>query len=825
MIFAISSWVTPWSTRVYAYDASLEGFSIQSATWDQQQVRAVGLRKEKTRWKLGAEKARQKSLEAAGYLLDENGKLERNGAGGYVKIDASSLSELHSDRWAPDENFVEVPSHLLNPVLWKRVAQGRWYHSDAIHNLEARSLTKTCDRLGDVTHFYNSKVLILGDNLAVTLAFARRRAKDFTLLTQVRRMCSVGLARNLKFVFRWIPSELNVADFDSRNFGDHAPKPIFPNSLPSAPRKPQRINCKDESPKSKTVVRSHFGSNEVSLLGDSFGAERGEASHEAITPHAGGQACELSSKRNSSTNSKCAPLSEGPNLDANEDSGAPRGDIEALHGAAVQELPTGVKEDQVGGLSSHRRGAAYDEGCHVRTKRGTRGGVRLKLRRQRRYGSSFEAGRQGASHCSPRAGSCQARSAVHVGSEAAGPEDMGLDPLVPGDGFDRPWESSSVPCVSRRVVSLWDALNLGSNNGGLDDGHFHERIFSERTASLGRRKGHGSSSPLRAKSGYGEIGDDAAVLTCAEGLAKTLPVFIEASSTLRSVVCPLRSTGALRLVEDGGRHHDPACTLPSSGRALFSSVRGSLTTKRPRSSLLGAVASPSYARKIEQDGFEGRECDLRHSAVDTLAKGPGLLGGASSGSANIGRAVSRVPCPVQKGSTGHRCTSDGSFGGAPLRRLDRDRSQDEDDRGGSEAGPMGKLEEPPSLREGRRAEQRMAEVQRSSAASLSSVRKRIGSGFVGGHHARRDADFQYPGLGSFSDSCRIKCSGKHGWCSFRDRAHIQLEGARMTRKSQRYPWRLSQSIAEVLTRCAKANGKSGCMYDLFGGEWCRSQIL
>ena len=60
---------------------------------------------------------------------------------------------------------------MLEPNSWKRVEQGVWRRSDAIHNLEARALTKAWDRSGNVASVPESKVLLLGNSLAMTLVF------------------------------------------------------------------------------------------------------------------------------------------------------------------------------------------------------------------------------------------------------------------------------------------------------------------------------------------------------------------------------------------------------------------------------------------------------------------------------------------------------------------------------------------------------------------------------------------------------------------------------------------------------------------------------
>ena len=60
------------------------------------------------------------------------------------------------------------------------------------------------------------RILILCDNLAVVLAACRYRARDFKLFVILRRIASLALARDLRISFRWIPSEYNTADDDSR---------------------------------------------------------------------------------------------------------------------------------------------------------------------------------------------------------------------------------------------------------------------------------------------------------------------------------------------------------------------------------------------------------------------------------------------------------------------------------------------------------------------------------------------------------------------------------------------------------------------------------
>ena len=113
MPLAVASWTTPWSPVAYMVDASLTGYGIQSADLGSQIVGDIGRVKERSRWRLGAEQARARSLEAAGYALNEDGKLEKDEDGALIKLDPDLLEQIHRDRWAPSDQFPEIPAKCL----------------------------------------------------------------------------------------------------------------------------------------------------------------------------------------------------------------------------------------------------------------------------------------------------------------------------------------------------------------------------------------------------------------------------------------------------------------------------------------------------------------------------------------------------------------------------------------------------------------------------------------------------------------------------------------------------------------------------------------
>ena len=82
--------------------------------------------------------------------------------------------------------------------------------------LEARSI------LGAVTHVcrdsrrHGAHVLVLDDNMGTVLAAQKGRCAHFGLLRVLRRVAAHTLGCGIRCHVRWVPSELNVADHDSR---------------------------------------------------------------------------------------------------------------------------------------------------------------------------------------------------------------------------------------------------------------------------------------------------------------------------------------------------------------------------------------------------------------------------------------------------------------------------------------------------------------------------------------------------------------------------------------------------------------------------------
>ena len=87
MILLYSDWWLPWEPCVLATDASEQGYAVAQSVWAPTDVRELGHVPEKSRWRLGAPKARARAAGAAGLDLEEHAVLDEDVARGLARWD------------------------------------------------------------------------------------------------------------------------------------------------------------------------------------------------------------------------------------------------------------------------------------------------------------------------------------------------------------------------------------------------------------------------------------------------------------------------------------------------------------------------------------------------------------------------------------------------------------------------------------------------------------------------------------------------------------------------------------------------------------------
>ena len=124
------------------------------------------------------------------------------------------------------ENFPEVPPELLDQEEWHLLWRAPFQHKEPVHFLECRSILATMKHITRDSRGHGKRVLVLNDNMGVVLALMKGRCASFSLLRLLRRTWAHSLACGVTLVTRWVASELNVADRDSRAW-EVGPKRAF----------------------------------------------------------------------------------------------------------------------------------------------------------------------------------------------------------------------------------------------------------------------------------------------------------------------------------------------------------------------------------------------------------------------------------------------------------------------------------------------------------------------------------------------------------------------------------------------------------------------
>ena len=206
-----SEWSRPWNEVVTVSDASEEGFGVCADRLDRQAVASIGRVSERDRFRRsGGHSARESALTSAGFV-----KSEVTGQWAEGVLDDEEYLQLSG--WDLDPRFPEISKDILQSTTWSTVRQGPWKKKEHIVHLESRALVKSMEFAVHDNLAANTRQLFLVDSMSAALAFDRCRSKNYRMLRQIRKFCSVSLARNISFSVRWVPSELNPADGPSRD--------------------------------------------------------------------------------------------------------------------------------------------------------------------------------------------------------------------------------------------------------------------------------------------------------------------------------------------------------------------------------------------------------------------------------------------------------------------------------------------------------------------------------------------------------------------------------------------------------------------------------
>ena len=114
--------------------------------------------------------------------------------------------------------FPEVPLSVIKPARWRCLWAAPYHLPEAMHVKEGRTVVAAVRHFVRKVRNFGHRVLILNDNLSVVLAVSKGRCADYSLLRLCQQLCALCFACDIRVYVRWLPSELNSADADSRRW-------------------------------------------------------------------------------------------------------------------------------------------------------------------------------------------------------------------------------------------------------------------------------------------------------------------------------------------------------------------------------------------------------------------------------------------------------------------------------------------------------------------------------------------------------------------------------------------------------------------------------
>eukprot|EP00971_Amphidinium_carterae_P313289 6226255-Amphidinium_carterae.1 len=148
----------------------------------------------------------------------------------------------------------------MDASAWHHTYSARWrgatssgLHCSRMFSLESKAASWLARHVVRSSSAHHCRHVLLGDNLGVTAALSKGRASSWEINAVCREVAALCIVANCRMYFRWVPSELNVADGASRHFGT---KRVDSGKLASGtPRCPVRRNFHGDA---KVIARQAY---------------------------------------------------------------------------------------------------------------------------------------------------------------------------------------------------------------------------------------------------------------------------------------------------------------------------------------------------------------------------------------------------------------------------------------------------------------------------------------------------------------------------------------------------------------------------------------
>ena len=206
MVLGFNNMKAQWDGRLICTDACLSGYAVMEMTESMDTAPSIGRTDERWRFK----RAKSRFIPARVHALQSNDVFEDP-----ATVLPEVAGEVLGDVDLVDD-FPEIPAKYMDRSQWYLLWRSKMRFKEPVHLIEARSI------LGAVRHRardpskHGKHIVVLNDNMSVVLAMQKGRCSNYGLLRILRRTATHCFAAGIRLHVRWLPSERNVADEDSR---------------------------------------------------------------------------------------------------------------------------------------------------------------------------------------------------------------------------------------------------------------------------------------------------------------------------------------------------------------------------------------------------------------------------------------------------------------------------------------------------------------------------------------------------------------------------------------------------------------------------------
>ncbi|CAK0867387.1 unnamed protein product [Prorocentrum cordatum] len=204
LVTLVSDLDAEWSTKVVMTDACETGHASVEGEWDLSEVQSAGRWHE--RWRF------RHTREADGGWRPRDRAARAAEA---AELDAHPSVLLR--RGLANKRFPEVSTRAIRRTSWSTMYYSPLFGKEPMHRKEARGDLRAVKLILSDADSWGKRRVVLGDNLALALALSKGRCRDIFLLNILRRGAALTLASGARMHRRWVPSEFNAADGDSRS--------------------------------------------------------------------------------------------------------------------------------------------------------------------------------------------------------------------------------------------------------------------------------------------------------------------------------------------------------------------------------------------------------------------------------------------------------------------------------------------------------------------------------------------------------------------------------------------------------------------------------